>query len=1037
MTFSRLMAVSTVFAVVCGAHAGATSGSSCDLTQPKRNTTASEWRGKGWWMKRHAAKLQEIEKSGGEIDLVFIGDSITHQWETVGAKEYAKICGKYSVLNIGFGGDSSDHVLWRGLHGELDGYRAKCVMLMIGTNSRKYSAEDVTAGILADVKLIREKQPQAKVLLLPIFPTNEKPDNWVRVKHDKVNAAVKAAAVDGRHVFWLDFGNRFLEKDGTLTRRMMSDLIHPTEIGYAIWRQAIMPFFEQHVKNPRPFPHDDIRVVFPAGRTEVVVSADASPATRLAACEMTNLLGKVFGGDVPLVGRRTPGRMAITLDGRAEGLARDAFRIVAGKDGVRIEGRDSEERSPESIVKLPGEMEWGPQYERATMFGCYEFLERYAGCRFYFPGELGTVTPRADAVSVPCGTVSRAPVFTVRRYGYSDGAVPEEILAEYGGSAMRAKRAMFYRLRMETEYLQCCHGLKKFRLLQRFGGSHPEYFCQGADGRRLNEEGKYRAGLLCFSSAVTNEIYEDARAYLEGAPVSSRYAIKMRRWPLAFQGRVVDVMSQDDFAPCHCERCQAAYDFSRGGSKGNNYATEQIWRFTVALADRLQKAGVKDFSLTQMAYCPYADVPSIDIPECIRVMVAVQGPWSIYDKAGYTADVARIRGWNAKLGRKTWLWTYPGKAMARKIPGAPTVSPRAWGKFFQDIADDIEGAFAESETERWFHHYLNYYVFSRIAWNPFVDVDAILDEHYTLLFGPAAKDMKAIYEALEDKWVKEVSGAVQDTPVGPVATLPSDSVIWRKAYSESFIGRCATVLAAALSKVEPGSLEARRIALVQKEYFDPLVAARAAAIPQIEADEGTPVFAHSAKRDQKPFRVRPTNWLGTKVIKDQLADGWVTVEKAAREIVVKYKCNEPRQADAVAPTANPDTAEIALGDSIEFYIDPDCSRQTYYRFIVGRNGLFADAVGVKPRTTSRTKWNYAWNSRAKVSAKTTAEGWACEVRIPLAAMPGLEDRIAANFCRNRILKGEPAVTRHYLWGPGVRNYEDLRRFTTIILDGDD
>jgi hypothetical protein len=433
-----------------------------------------------------------------------------------------------------------------------------------------------------------------------------------------------------------------------------------------------MPFFAQHVKNPCPFPHDGVKVVFPAGGTEVVVSPDASRATRIAACEMTNLLGKVFGREVPLVERRTPGRMAIELDGRAGGLARDAFRIVAGRDGVRIEGRDSEEKDPESIVRLPGEMEWGPQYERATMFGCYEFLERYAGCRFYFPGELGTVTPRAESLSVPCGTLERAPAFTVRRYGYSDGAVPEEILAEYGGSAMRAKRAMFYRLRMETEYLQCCHGLKKFRMLQRFGASHPEYFCKGADGRRLNEAGKYRAGLLCFSSAVTNEIYEDARAYLEGKPVSSRYAIRMRRWPLAFQGRVVDVMSQDDFAPCHCDGCQAAYDFSRGTSKRNNYATEQIWNFTVALADRLKGAGIRDFTLTQMAYCPYADVPSVAIPDCIRVMVAKNGPYTTANRPQMEADISAIRKWTEKTGGRVWLWTYPGKAGALHVNGPPS-----------------------------------------------------------------------------------------------------------------------------------------------------------------------------------------------------------------------------------------------------------------------------------------------------------------------------------------------------------------------------
>ena len=85
----------------------------------------------GWWEDRHAQKLAQIAESGGEIDIVFIGDSITHNWEGArgpgsdfGGKPLAELKKKYSVLNLGFGGDATQNVLWRLENGELDGYAA-------------------------------------------------------------------------------------------------------------------------------------------------------------------------------------------------------------------------------------------------------------------------------------------------------------------------------------------------------------------------------------------------------------------------------------------------------------------------------------------------------------------------------------------------------------------------------------------------------------------------------------------------------------------------------------------------------------------------------------------------------------------------------------------------------------------------------------------------------------------------------------------------------------------------------------------------
>ena len=207
----------------------------------------------GWWEKRHAEKLAQIAASGGEIDLVFVGDSITHNWEgargpgsAYGGKPLAELKKRYSVLNLGFGGDSTRNVLWRLQNGELDGYRAKCFMLLVGTNNWD-DPKDTAAGVKAILDLIARKQPQARTILLPIFPSGATADHPWRVHKDKVNARLKNLA-DGEKVVWHDFNARFLKPDGTFRSGLMgNDDLHPLPAAYDIWAEEVTPLFEEIV----------------------------------------------------------------------------------------------------------------------------------------------------------------------------------------------------------------------------------------------------------------------------------------------------------------------------------------------------------------------------------------------------------------------------------------------------------------------------------------------------------------------------------------------------------------------------------------------------------------------------------------------------------------------------------------------------------------------------------------------------------------------------------------------------------------------
>lgn len=190
-------------------------------------------------------KFVQIAKEG-TAELLFLGDSITAGWN--GKKEiWDKAFGQYKPANFGIGGDRTQHVLWRITNGELDGIKPKAVVLMIGTNnSSSDSAEGIAKGITNIVTTIREKQPQAKILLLAVFPRGEKP-NPTREKLAQVNAII-AKLDDGKHVHYLDIGSKFLQPDGGLSKDIMPDYLHLSAAGYQIWADAIESELAQLMK---------------------------------------------------------------------------------------------------------------------------------------------------------------------------------------------------------------------------------------------------------------------------------------------------------------------------------------------------------------------------------------------------------------------------------------------------------------------------------------------------------------------------------------------------------------------------------------------------------------------------------------------------------------------------------------------------------------------------------------------------------------------------------------------------------------------
>ncbi|HOY23215.1 MAG TPA: GDSL-type esterase/lipase family protein [Cellvibrio sp.] len=209
----------------------------------------NEWWSVSWWMPRHLQKLEEV-KTKKNAQVIFIGDSITQGWEKDGFNVWNHNYAQYNAVALGFGGDRTENVLWRLQQGEVDGLNPKVAVLMFGTNNtghRQETPKTTAAGIKRNLEELQQRLPNTKILLLAVFPRDEKPDGELRQINNRVNAIISGFA-DNKKIFFLDINKSFLDANGVLSKTIMPDLLHPNEQGYEIWAKAMEPTLKNLLK---------------------------------------------------------------------------------------------------------------------------------------------------------------------------------------------------------------------------------------------------------------------------------------------------------------------------------------------------------------------------------------------------------------------------------------------------------------------------------------------------------------------------------------------------------------------------------------------------------------------------------------------------------------------------------------------------------------------------------------------------------------------------------------------------------------------
>lgn len=768
-------------------------------------------------------------------------------------------------------------------------------------------------------------------------------------------------------------------------------------------------------------------------RTEIVLPEQSVPVAVFAAKELQDILSQAVGRKLPIVKVPSPNTVSIIVGDNQfsrklginlEGLERDAFQIKTGDRRIAIAGQDDPHAVPEAFLS--------DQFARGTLFGVYDFLERVAGVRFYFPGDIGTIIPELREIKVTSLDIQDRPDHIQRRVYNGRCKWFDDTLPARFGIMLQG-----YRNRMQTAYIPNCHSLERLGYLERFGKTHPEYFALDEHGQRYLERSHPSAGSLCLSnSGFRNELYLDAVSYLKGEPASLRGVQSKGKsnWDgSCFRPGYFNIMPGDWHRPCQCGTCREFRE--------RNGASEWVWDLVRSIAGKLKKNRIAG-SITAMAYAFYNTVPRQPVPDNVEVMVAVTGPWADRDPQLCRKENQLIADWNRKLGRKVWLWTYPMKYGASELPGIPAMAPRLTGTYYRRIASQVFGTFMECETDEWIFNYLNQYIYGKVSWDNAADVEALLAEHDKLMFGSAAAIMRNFYDALEQIWVKQLLGKQTMTAQGPVNIPPSNYEIWEKIYSRNTLQELDSLLKRAEETASSSPSHLKRIRFMRAKLLSPIESASRRYWKEKEALNDWLFPVRSLNPDESILidgKLDEAAWKNGKPVYllpfrngKQEVNTLVHARIDKKYLYFGFECCEPAIDRMIVRQQQRDHAEVWRDSAVEILLNPSDDGRNYYHFMINADGVISDAKAIRSGAVSQ--FDSAWNSSAAVKTARQGDRWTLEAAIPLSDLPGFNRQgFKANFGRHRAIAPPIPDTMLYTWSPFVTGFHDVENFGKLIF----
>ena len=783
-------------------------------------------------------------------------------------------------------------------------------------------------------------------------------------------------------------------------------------------------------------------------RAEIVIAEQPARMTRLAASELQTYIQKISGAVLPIVTEPTGGTLRIyvgvsphteALGLETDGLKYGAYRMASGPDWLALLGPDKDfepvepwgrsrdagetQRINRAWDEITKETFWNPFHslfmwynpeldfwefdDRGTLHAVYAFLDDL-GVRWYMPGELGEVVPGLRDIPLPAADATVNPDFPVRLLSWFQQHQP-----------VSAEDALWrLRLRLHPGHdvigkTQTVHGMKYVHRREEMKQAHPEFYAMLEGGRAT---GFSDSGAPCLSS---KELFDKHVAYVRavfdhfGEPMIS-----------------IDLVDGFGGMQCSCPACSEQMTPERGA---HGSSSDYVWGYLNRVAMALYESHPDRF-VSGLTYGAYRLPPEkIDEMAPNLVMFMIPPRMDMHNPEMRSEHEAFRKAWLEKLpSNRIFVWS--------NILYNWQISPW-WGVpvFFPHvIAEDLRAVkgISGGEIIECYEHvpgqeygwnaqavaHLALVAYSRLWWDADQDIDALLEEYYTLFYGPARDGMKAFIEYCEKNWPR------MRREVEP-------------------IDQALALLAAAQEAAAPGSVYRQRIDLIA-EYTQPLDALRAQLgrarvdVPQARILLGSALAGKEldGRLDDERYwpKVRTLNLtdLNTGAYPADELRSWTRVFWADNAIYIGVHCGEPDMAHLNKGRAPDGSNDVRSGDFVEILLET--LTHSYYRISVGPSGVLMDA------DRSEGGVGEAWASNAEAAVHLGEKFWSAEVRIPLAGegarlmdpRVGVDGRMPTqtytwyfNVGRQRVRDG--LVQRWAISPTGADDFEVPERFAEL------
>ena len=762
----------------------------------------------------------------------------------------------------------------------------------------------------------------------------------------------------------------------------------------------------------------------------VIVAPAGSPeAVQLAAYELTTHLKKVTGATFEVVGTRPGQGNAIILGdnavSRAAGidvskLKRDGYVVSVTPGTVYIAGRDDGNEKSKILLEYMAEelpkraftgypIHW--DFQRATLYGTYRFLEEL-GVRWFFPGPEGTIVPQTKNLSVGCMNLKEEPCFEMRRgtNPWCHRSKPTQVilrfdveeLNDYDWSGYECKLWLL-RQREDSVHMGHNHRPHCHNWIDRFHESNPDYFALQKDGKRSFEVSRTRA-LLCYTNeGVYQETLKDVEAFFTGKRPDTRgmrynepYALN-NGWSIGVSyGDTFSLLPNDGGQFCQCENCQKLRTGESLLSKTRE--SKLIWPFVARVARHVEKSfpGKK---IVCLAYSAYTQPPEgmKSLPDNVVVGICPYGLSAPYGHARPStaeAYLELVKRWHAMNRQPVLVWDhYLFRYFNRDKKGCPMVLPHLLAKHFRDLSPYAKWVTLQFDMDAPTFELLNRYVFMRVLWNPHLDVDALLDDYFQKLYGPAAPVVQEFMKEVEERSGKIAAAKAGLKAIWETHYPPELLVRYRKRVNDALVQTKGTPHEEPtryFSKWFLGSMEKACFSYV--EHFQKLYAnkelymhcPRLDGEVKIDGDLSDQEWQNSASRGHLFNNI------------DGKKTQWPTHLRIAYDdddLYVAFTCLDPE---------TPKRSAEARHDYLEVFLDPDRECERYYWMMINIDGTVISEILF---SEGGDRIDDKWKSKAKIGTKRHKDRWIVELAIPFESLGGEPaddvggEMWGANFCR--------------------------------------